>query len=224
MRVVNQAELVLQPEEEIPEWILAKVEEEDGEGEDSSKEERSARMWAMSKHQFGIGGKNSPGYFTAAWIIISSTRNSLFCWLLLLFHYEENVEKVCADDCKVEPEYCGPTNLVFKVCSHLHPERPSAKSECIDNNQPGCSFLSGGCVNKEGVDAKEEDKVASSQVLEALKQQVLHLQLLEPERVDHVDNVEEKVTGQAHKNQRLSRKSVGNGSSEEGHNYGGEAL
>ena len=43
---------------------------------------------------------------------------------------------------------------------------------------PGCSFLSGGCVNKEGVDAKEEDKVASSQVLEALKQQVLHLDKL----------------------------------------------
>ena len=43
---------------------------------------------------------------------------------------------------------------------------------------PGCPFLSGGCVNKEGVDAKEEDKVASSQVLEALKQQVLHLDKL----------------------------------------------
>ena len=39
------------------------------------------------------------------------TRRSLFCRLLLLFHYEENVEKVCADDCKVEREYCGPTNL-----------------------------------------------------------------------------------------------------------------
>ena len=67
----------MSPEEEIPEWILAKVEEEDGEGEDGSKKERSARMWAMSKgrfslflgcfdfmvimflkpkHQFGIGG------------------------------------------------------------------------------------------------------------------------------------------------------------------------
>ena len=39
------------------------------------------------------------------------TRRSLLCRLLLVFHYEENVEKVCADDCKVECEYCGPTNL-----------------------------------------------------------------------------------------------------------------
>ena len=85
---------IVSPEEEIPEWILAKVEEEDGEGEEGSKKERSARMWAMSKgrfssflgcfdfmvimflkpkHQLGIGGKNIPGYFTAAWINISST-------------------------------------------------------------------------------------------------------------------------------------------------------
>ena len=84
----------MSPEEEIPEWILAKVEEEDGEGEDGSKKERSARMWTVSKgrfslflgcfdfvvimflkpkHQLGIGGKNILGYFTAAWIIISST-------------------------------------------------------------------------------------------------------------------------------------------------------
>ena len=83
MRVVNQAELVLQPgqgnteklnhvgnvtnfkrnaekrhkvspEEEIPEWILAKVEEEDGECEDGSKKERSARMWTMSKGRFSL--------------------------------------------------------------------------------------------------------------------------------------------------------------------------
>ena len=39
------------------------------------------------------------------------TKHSLFCRLLLVFHYEKNVEKVCADDCKVECEYCGPTNL-----------------------------------------------------------------------------------------------------------------
>ena len=35
-----------------------------------------------------------------------------------------------------------------------------------------------------------------------------YLELLEPERVNHVDNVEEEVAGQAHKNQRLSRKSL----------------
>ena len=84
----------MSPEEEIPEWILAKVEEEDGEGEEGSKKERSARMWTVSKgrfslflgcfdfmvimllkpkHQFGIGGKNILGYFTAAWINLSST-------------------------------------------------------------------------------------------------------------------------------------------------------
>lgn len=85
---------IVSPEEEIPEWILAKVEKEDGEGEEGSKKERSARMWAISKrrfslflgcfdfmviiflkpkHQLWIGGNNGPGYFTAAWINISST-------------------------------------------------------------------------------------------------------------------------------------------------------
>ena len=43
---------IVSPEEEIPEWILAKVEEEDGEGEEGSKKERSARMRAISKGRF----------------------------------------------------------------------------------------------------------------------------------------------------------------------------
>ena len=41
--------------------------------------------------------------------------------------------------------------------------------------QPGCSLLSGGDVNQERVDSEEEHEVATSQVLEAFKQQKLHL-------------------------------------------------
>ena len=41
--------------------------------------------------------------------------------------------------------------------------------------KPGCSLISGGDVNQERVDSEEEHEVATSQVLEAFKQQKLHL-------------------------------------------------
>ena len=35
-----------------------------------------------------------------------------------------------------------------------------------------------------------------------------HLELVEPEGIDGIDDIEKEVTAQAHKNQRLSRKPV----------------
>ena len=118
---------------------------------------------------------------------------------------------------------------------------------------PGCSFINGGDVNEEGVDSKEEDKVTTSEVLEAFKQQKFHLkkikiqtaensiskrfvrswshsnskysilktfvrvqtctylELIKPEGINHVDDIEKEVSCQAGQNQRLSGESARTG-------------
>jgi len=74
----------------------------------------------------------------------------------------------------------------------------------VNHDQSCGSLLSGGGVNQESVDAKEEDKVAASDILQAFKQQVFHLEFIEPECIDGIDDIEKEVAPQAHQNQRLS--------------------
>ena len=52
--------------------------------------------------------------------------------------------------------------------------RKSQKQQ-IFKRSPGCSLIGVGHINKERVDAKEKDEVATSEVLEAFKQQEFHL-------------------------------------------------
>ena len=81
---------------------------------------------------------------------------------------------------------------------------------------PCCSLICGGGIHEESVDAKQEDKVAPRQVLQAFKQQIFHLhtwilllhrkhlEFIEPKSIDCIDEIEKKVSPQTNQNQRLS--------------------
>jgi len=86
----------------------------------------------------------------------------------------------------------------------LNSKCSAAVSEGVDHDQPCGSLLSGSSVDQESVDAKEEDKVAASDILQAFKQQVFHLEFIKPEGIDGIDDIEKEVAPQAHQNQRLS--------------------
>ena len=100
-----------------------------------------------------------------------------FGWFLIVFHTEENVEKVCRNQDKVEPKDCCPTNLgeggtfgqdqgqdedqerdpqhlSFNVSRNLHSCCSSTKPECIKNNQPGVVCLEKWKVDQESIRKK----------------------------------------------------------------------
>ena len=100
-----------------------------------------------------------------------------FGWFLIVFHTEENVEKVCRNQDKVEPKDCRPTNLGeggtfgqdqgqdedqegdpqhlgFNVSCNLHSCCSSTKPECIKNNQPGVVCLEKWKVDQESIRKK----------------------------------------------------------------------
>ena len=72
-------------------------------------------------------------------------------------------------------------------------ERKKLKSIHLKDRHPPCSSLWFRFVDKEGVDAETEDDVSPKEVLEALEEKVLCLQLVHEPAVDEEGDVEDNV-------------------------------
>ena len=78
------------------------------------------------------------------------------------------------------------------------------KSIHLKDRHPPCSSLWFRFVDKECIDAKPEDDVSPKEVLEALEEKVLCLQLVHEPAVDEEGDVEDDVAEETNDDQRFS--------------------
>ena len=83
-------------------------------------------------------------------------------------------------------------------------EKKKLKSIHLKDRHPPCSSLWFRFVDKEGVDAETEDDVSPKEVLEALEEKVLCLQLVHEPAVDEEGDVEDNVAKETNDDQRFS--------------------
>ena len=114
--------------------------------------------------------------------------------------------------------------VVSQPGAQREPDAEPDGHEAVEQGEAPGPGLRGGDVRHVGVRRQVEAGGAARQVLQALQQQILHLELEEPDGVEEEDDVEQEVAEQGGEDERLAAELVAEGPRKQGEDDAGGAL